>query len=93
METSNSFAALESLEGQPDKIVPDAPKPQRTRSAESISAGAHQKESKTITLSSQSHSLPRPSLPSGSKVKRLNFNNVQSQSPPKAHAAGKQAKS
>ena len=93
METSNSFAALESLEGQPDKIVPDAPKPQRARSAENISAVANQKESKTIPLSSQSHSSPRPSLPSGSKVKRLNFNNVQSQSPPKAHAAGKQAKS
>ena len=93
MEISNSFAALESLEGQPDKIVPDAPKPQRARSAESISAVSHQKESKNIPLSSQSHSSSRPSLPSGSKVKRLNFNNMQSQSPPKAHAAGKQAKS
>ena len=92
MEISNSFAALEPLEGQPDKIVPDAPKPQRARSAENISAVAHQKERKNL-LSSQSHSSPRSSLPTGSKVKRLNFNNMQSQSPPKAHAAGKQAKS
>ena len=95
ISVSNSFAALDSLEGQTDKIV-SAPRPQRSRSrsVENIRASSHRHE--TIALN-ESEASPPPlqgnSLPSGTKVKRLNFNNIQSQSPSRANAAGKQAKS
>ena len=89
VEVSNSFSVLASLEGQPDITE----KPQRTRSVEDIPASLKQAEAKSAKgdKSSLICSLPKPSIPSGTRVKILNFNNaLQCQSSGKDAPAGKQ---
>ena len=89
VEVSNSFSVLASLEGQPD-ITENFPKPQRTRSVEDLPASLKQAEGISVNKSSLC-SLPKPSIPSGTRVKILNFNNaLQCQSSGKDAPAGKQ---
>ena len=91
VEVSNSFSVLASLEGQPD--VPECiPKPQRTRSVEDIPASLKQVEAISVKGNKLPLcSLPKPTIPPGSRVKILNFNNaLQSQSSGKDAPAGKQ---
>ena len=90
VEVSNSFAVLASLEGQPD-IAENSPKPQRARSVEDLSSSLKQAEAISANKSSLLCSLPKPSIPSGTRVKILNFNNaLQCQSSGKDAPAGKQ---
>ena len=99
IEISNPFAALDSIEGQAvsNKVRESTPKPQRTRSVESIPCSVQQaetlsaKESRASPHDSQRRSsFSRLSLPTTSRVKKLEFNNFQQgESLQKAHAAGK----
>ena len=96
IEISNSFAVLDSLQGRADMDSQCASKPQRTRSVENIPSSFKQyeaissKEDKTSSLNSQRRSsFSKPSLSSGSRVKKLDFNNFQQpESLQKAQAAG-----
>ena len=90
VEVSNSFAVLAPLEGQPD-TTENLSKPKKTRSVEDIPASLKQAEAISINKSSLLCSLPKPSIPSGTRVKILNFNNaLQCQSSGKDAPAGKQ---
>ena len=93
LEVSNSFAVLESLDQESNLSVGKVPKPQRTRSVESIPSLISEvamKESNAISLSLQRRpSLSKPSPAPGSRVKKLEFNNFQQcESPHKAQATG-----
>ena len=95
LETSNSFALLDSLQGQGDMDTQNVHKPQRTRSVENIPSTFQQcvdqtTKDKTSSVNSQRRSsFSKPSLSSGSRVKKLDFNNFQQpESLHKAHAAG-----
>ena len=94
--TSNSFAALESLEGTDTDITEYSFKPQRTRSVENIPNTSEQYEALTPREGKASHdphrrsSFSKPFPPPASRVRKLDFNNFQQgEGPQKAHAAGK----
>ena len=98
IEISNPYAALTSIEGQAvsNRVKESTPKPQRTRSVENIPCSVQQTETLSAKESRASHdtqrrsSFSRLSLPTMSKVKKLEFNNFQQgESHQKAHAAGK----
>ena len=95
LEISNSFAALDSLQGQADMDTQCLSKPQRTRSVENIpssfqSEAITSRQDKTSSLNSHRRSsFSKPSHSSSSRVKKLDFNNFQQpESLQKAHAAG-----
>ena len=99
IETSNRFAALDSIKGQAvtNEERECRPKPQRTRSVENIPCTVQQtetlsaKESRASPHDTQRRSsFSRLSIPATSRVKKLEFNNFQQgESHQKAPAAGK----